>query len=90
LSEAKRAHQLNPGSKELEKLNHVIFNVERQLEVLAERLATLPQSISPTPVYKQMEKLEERKLIAQRRASEMQSKGIIKDEPVGLRDFKLL
>lgn len=88
LKEAKRAHEFNPGSKELQKLNHVIFNVERQLEVLAERLATLPQSVSPTPVYKQMEKLEERKLMAQKQISERQSKGIIKDEPADLRDFQ--
>lgn len=88
LISARRAHQLNPGSKDAEKYNHVVFNVDRQLEVMAERLATLPQSISPTPIYKQMEKLEERKKEAQSKITELQSSGFIKDEPSELQDFQ--
>ena len=88
LASARRAHQLNPGSKEAEKYNHVTFNVDRQLEVLAERLSSLPQSISPTPIYKQMEKLEEKKREAQSKLAEMQSSGFVKDEPCELQDFQ--
>lgn len=88
LNSAKRAHLLNPGSKEAEKFNHIIFNVDRQLEVLAERLSSLPQSISPTPVYKQMEKLEEKKKEAQGQLAKLQSSGFMKDEPCELRDFQ--
>ncbi len=88
LNSAKRAHLHNPGSKEAEKYNHIVFNVDRQLEVLAERLSSLPQSISPTPVYKQMEKLEEKKKEAQSKLAKMQSEGVIKDEPCELQDFQ--
>lgn len=88
LNSARRAHQLNPSSKEAEKYNHVYFNVDRQLEVLAERLATLPETISATPIYKQMEKLEERKREAQSKLSELQSSGFVKDEPCELQDFQ--
>ncbi len=89
LQYAKRAHVLNPGSKEAQKCNQVIFNVDRQLEVLAERLASLPESISPTPVYKQMEKLEEKRRDAQTKLSRMQSDGFVKDEPAALGDYQL-
>jgi len=88
LNSAKRAHQHNPGSKEAEKYNHIVFNVDRQLEVLAERLSSLPQSISPTPIYKQMEKLEEKKKEAQSKLAKMQSDGFVKDEPCELQDFQ--
>ena len=75
-------------SKEAEKYNHVTFNVDRQLEVMAERLSSLPQNISPTPIYKQMEKLEEKKREAQNKLAEMQSSGFVKDEPCELQDFQ--
>ena len=88
LVSAKRAHQLNPGSKEAEKCSHIIFNTDRQLEVMAERLATLPESISPTPIYKQMEKLEERKKEAQSKIAQMQSSGFVKDETCELHDLQ--
>lgn len=88
LISARRAHLLNPGSKEAEKQNHVVFNVERQLEIMAERLSTLPESISPTPIYKQMEKLEEKKREAQNALTQMQSSGFVKDEPCELQDFQ--
>lgn len=88
LISARRAHQLNPGSKEAEKHNHVVFNVERQLEIMAERLSTLPESISPTPIYKQMEKLEEKKREAQNALAQMQSSGFVRDEPCELQDFQ--
>ena len=56
LNATKRPHKLNPSSKELEGLTHTIFNVDRQLDLLAERLASLPQSISTTPIYRQCKK----------------------------------
>lgn len=88
LDSAKRAHRLNPGSKEAEKCNQMVFSLDRQLEVLAERLSTLPSEISPTPIYKQMEKLESRKKEAQKKLSELESSGFVKDEPCEMKDFK--
>lgn len=88
LKSAKNAHRLNPGSKEVEKYNLVIFNVDRQLDIMAERFSSLPQSISPTPIYKQMEKLEEKKREAQTKLTKIQSTGLVKDEPCELQDFQ--
>jgi site-specific DNA recombinase len=42
----------------LDKIRVRINELGQQLDVLAERLSELPKSISPTPIYKQMEKLE--------------------------------
>lgn len=88
LKEAKKFHLLNPGSKEIEKSNQEIFSVDRQLELLAERLASLPHTISPAPIYKQMEKLEERKFKAQDRIAALRESGVMRDEPAEMRDFE--
>jgi hypothetical protein len=87
LEDAKRAHKLNPGSKEIERHNQEVYSADRQLEMMAERLASLPATISPTPVYKQMEKLEEKKKQAQERLKKLQASGAFKDEPVPLQDY---
>lgn len=76
------------STKEAEKCNQMVFSIDRQLDVLAERLATLPSEISPTPIYKQMEKLEGKKREAQNKLTEMESSGFVKDEPCELKDFK--
>lgn len=87
LEDAKRAHKLNPGSKEIERYNQEIYSADRQLEVIAERLASLPATVSPTPVYKQMEKLEEKKKQAQDKLGKLQASGAFKDEPASLQDY---
>jgi hypothetical protein len=87
LEDAKRAHKANPGSKEMERYNREIYSADRQLEVMAERLASLPSTISPTPVYKQMEKLEEKKKEAQNKLAQQQASGAFKDEPASLQEY---
>jgi site-specific DNA recombinase len=88
LKEAKRAHELNPGSKEIEKWNSMAFSVSQQLELLAERLTSLPATISPTPIYRQMEKLEERKREAESQLVKLKASGVSREDPVGIRDFE--
>ncbi len=87
LKAAKRSHDLNPESREVEKCNQTVFSVDRQLELMAERLSSLPETISPTPIYKQMEKLEGHKKEAQARLASLQATGATRDEPVEMRDF---
>ena len=56
-----RVHQLhsaNDESSEKEKLKAKLYGVNSQLDALAERIAILPVTISPAPLFKQMEKLE--------------------------------
>jgi hypothetical protein len=70
------------------KNNSIIFSVDQQLELMAERFASLPKGISPSPVYRQMEKLEVRKKDAMAALAKLRDTGVIKDEPASLRDFE--
>ena len=88
LDDARKTHERNPGSKEAERCRQIVFSTDRQLETMAERLSTLPSSISPTPVYRQMEKLEGIKREAQEKLEKLESVGAVKDPPVELRDFR--
>lgn len=88
LKEARCSQQLNPGSKEIEKCNQTIFSVDQQLEVMAERLSSLPQTISPTPIYRQMEKLEGHKKAAEERLMKLREAGVVHDEPADMREFQ--
>jgi hypothetical protein len=51
-------HSANDESSEKEKLKAKLYGVNSQLDALAERIAILPVTISPAPLFKQMEKLE--------------------------------
>lgn len=85
---AQRSHRLNPGSKEIEKHNQTIFSIDQQIEILAERLSMLPKEISPTPIFKQMEKLENMKRASQDTLNEMTKNGFYKDVPSDLKTFE--
>ena len=89
LKEARKVHSQNPGSKEVEKCNHVIFSVGQQLERMAERLLSLPMTISPTPIYHQMEKLEGHRREAEIRLAKLKDAGVLKDPPAEMRDFRI-
>jgi hypothetical protein len=71
LSEALKTHRRNPESKEAERCRQTVFSVDQQLETLAERLSSLPATISPTPIFKQMEKLEGIKNAAQSKLTQL-------------------
>lgn len=59
LEKVRAKHKDNPLRKDEERLKAKIFGVNSQIEALAERLAELPKSISPAPIFRQMERLEE-------------------------------
>ncbi len=76
-------------SKEIERHSQTIFSVDQQIEILAERLSVLPKEISPTPVFKQMEKLENLKRLSQEKLSEMTQNGFFKDAPSDLSSYEV-
>jgi site-specific DNA recombinase len=51
-------HAENPNQKEKDRLRAKVFGINSQIEALAERLAELPKTVSATPIYAQLEKLE--------------------------------
>lgn len=54
----KAIHKNNDEESERGKLKAKLYGVSSQLDALAERLSMLPKSVSATPIFKQMEKLE--------------------------------
>lgn len=54
----KALHSENPQRKDQDRLKAKVMGLQSQLEALAERLSELPKSVSATPIYKQMERLE--------------------------------
>jgi len=57
-SRVRELHSENDKSSEREKLKSKLYGVNSQLDALAERIAILPVTVSPAPLFKQMEKLE--------------------------------
>ena len=51
-------HKNNDEESERGKLKAKLYGVSSQLDALAERLSMLPKTVSATPIFKQMEKLE--------------------------------
>lgn len=74
------------SEKELKTLKAKLYGLNGQLEALAERLSGLPLSISPAPIYKQMELLEERKVRIQAEIDQMKSN--VTDTPFTHKDFE--
>ncbi len=87
--EAMKFHKLNPGSREVERYRQTIFSVDEKLETLSERLATLPKSISATPIYHQMEKLESLKKDAENNLRKLELNGVGSSEPIGLKTYAI-
>jgi site-specific DNA recombinase len=54
----KSIHANDDVVKDGERLKSKLYGLNSQIESLAERLAILPKTISPGPIFKQMEKLE--------------------------------
>jgi site-specific DNA recombinase len=54
----KKLHQENDGKKEYDRLKAKLCGLNSQIESLAERIAILPRTITPVPLFKQMEKIE--------------------------------
>jgi DNA-binding Lrp family transcriptional regulator len=71
------------------KIQAKIQSLNSQLEVLAERLGQLPKSVSPEPVFKQMQKLEEVKILETTKL-QAEQRGGAEDLPAALKDYTAL
>ena len=58
MEKVKAIHSQNDEETERKRLKAKVCGLNSQLEALAERLAMLPKTVSPVPLFKQMEKLE--------------------------------
>lgn len=89
LAAANKEHKFNPAAKEMEACRSKISSLDGQLSLLAERLVSLPASISPAPIYAQMEKLQKMKSEAERALAEISAQRMVIDPPAELKDFQL-
>lgn len=86
LDKVKSIHQENPKASMERSLQSKIYDLNSQLDALAERLSELPKSISAAPIYKQMEVIENRKTEAKEQIKALESEGAV-CEPAGLEGF---
>ena len=61
LNETNQLHDDAPENTEHEKLKARLYGINSQIDALAERLSQIPKTVSATPIFKQMEKLEANK-----------------------------
>ena len=54
----KELHAGNDSAKDYDRLKAKLYGLNSQLDSLAERIAILPKAVSPGPLFKQMEKIE--------------------------------
>jgi DNA invertase Pin-like site-specific DNA recombinase len=71
LAKAHEAHSTNDTSAETAKLKAKLLNIDAQLEALAEHLASIPKGVSTAPIYAQMKKLEENKVLVRDQVNEL-------------------
>lgn len=71
MEKVKAIHGQNDEEQERKRLKAKLCGLNSQLEALAERIAILPKAVSPVPLFKQMEKLENAKKEYQERLLEV-------------------
>ncbi len=82
LSEAQDFKSKQKKGSEKDRLKNKSLGVASQLDALAERLSLLPTSVSPTPIFKQMEKLEAIKIELDSKLQQIKNEGEQTDSPV--------
>ena len=87
LVHAEKAHSKDVATQEADRCRHTLRALDAQLDVLADRLTSLPVTISPSPIYRQMEKLEQKKMEAQNALSRLESGAVVRDAPVDFGNF---
>ncbi len=70
LENAKRATPENDKAQQQKRLEQTVQILAKQIEVLAGRIAKLPESLDPTALYGQMESLQKAKLEAETKCDE--------------------
>ena len=88
LTEAIEAYHNQSDLKEKDNLKAKIHGYSSQLDAIAERLTQLPKSVSPTPFFKQMEKLERLKKETEAKLLALKGKVVIDEKPVELKTFE--
>ena len=87
---AKIQHKTDGRKRDFQRAKTRAGELEGQLEVLAERLASLPKAISPAAIYKQMEKLQTMKAEADNRLAELRQRADEGQGPASIERYQEL
>jgi site-specific DNA recombinase len=90
LEEANLVHAQNQDGKEIKTLKSKLCGFDSQLGALAEHLSKLPKSVSPAPIFKQMERIEELKAKTAAQLKEVNAGGKGQDRPAEFQTYQIL
>ncbi len=88
INEAVLSFEKGSPQKQMDRLKASIYGYNSQLEGLAERLSQLPKSVSPKPIFTQMEKIERLKKDCEDSIREIDSRGEVLERPIELSDYR--
>ena len=83
-------HATKTQGSEIKKRVEKLRSLGMQMEVLAERLAELPKSVSPLAIFKQMERLEGLKKTEEDRLAALKARELRSDPPAELASYEEL
>lgn len=85
---ANHHHEVQGFAIQANKLRQKMTTTHEQLDALGEHLAKLPKHLSPSPIFKQMEKLEKLKREQQAELEAIQASDEYVDKPASLKDYE--
>lgn len=88
LEKAQKIHDGYDKQKNESEIKSRINEVKAKLETIAEHLTQIPKGVSPEPIFKQMQKLEEQKQLLEEKLTEMRSSEGVNELPSTLRSYK--
>lgn len=88
IKEAQKIHEKKNRIPEANKLKNKVRGIEDQIEALAEHLTKIPKSVSPAPVYVQMQRLQELREATQKQIQDVAVLGGTMDEPIAIKDYQ--
>ena len=90
LTEANAHLKNDSGKKELERSRQRIYGLASQLEALAEKIANLPSDVPPEPLYRQMAKINDLKILEEQRLPELKAACRSQNEIADFQDYKAI
>ena len=90
IEEAQKIHETRNRTHEAQRLKSKIRGIEEQVDALAEHLAKIPKSLSPAPIFAQMERLEQLKAQTQSALDEILRSPFTSEIPAQLTDYSAL
>lgn len=88
LNKATELHKSQNKEKDADKYKTQIKQFSLQLDALAEHLSKIPKTVSPEPIFKQMQKAEEMREGVQVKLDDMKRHGFLTDQPVDFATYE--